>query len=153
MIEQLRALQVESVAISFLHSYRNPEHELLVAEAIAEHLPNIQISTSVDVAPIAGEYERTSTVAADAFTKPAVVAYVGELSQALTESGVGANLSLMLSSGEIASVTTATKRPIRLLESGPASGAIAAAFFGEISGHPDVLSLRYGGHDSESLCH
>lgn len=145
LIEHVRALDVESVAVAFLHSYRNPEHEILVADALREHLPDVEVSTSADVAPIAGEYERTSTVAADAFTKPSVAAYTTELSAALDELGVASKLHLMMSSGEIASAETATQRPIRLLESGPASGAIAAAFFGQISGHPDVLSLDMGG--------
>ncbi|CAN5595182.1 hypothetical protein BH23CHL2_BH23CHL2_11830 [soil metagenome] len=145
VIAQLRELDVESVAISFLHSYRNPSNELLVAEAIREYLPDVEVSTSADVAPIAGEYERTSTVAADAFTKPLLAEYVGELNQALSDSGVRTSLHLMTSAGEIASASTAVKRPIRLLESGPASGAIAAAFFGGISGHSDVLSLDMGG--------
>ncbi|MEZ4571222.1 MAG: hydantoinase/oxoprolinase family protein [Thermomicrobiales bacterium] len=86
-----------------------------------------------------------STVVADAFTKPALASYIDELSNALTESGLRSNLHLVMSSGEIASATTAVKRPIRLLESGPASGAIAAAFFGSISGYNDVLSLDMGG--------
>ena len=145
LISRLRELDVESVAVAFLHAYRNPQHENLVASALRERLPDVEVSTSADVAPIAGEYERTSTVAADAFTKPAVAAYVAELGEALENSGVSAGLHLMMSSGEIASASTASKRPVRLLESGPASGAIAAAFYGSISGHPDILSLDMGG--------
>ncbi len=145
LIAELRELGVDAVAIAFLHSYRNTAHEALVAEAVREHLPDVQVSLSADVAPVAGEYERFSTVAADAFAKPAVAAYVAELGKALEELGVSSDLHLMMSSGEIASAATAVERPIRLLESGPASGAIAAAFYGQLAGHPDVLSLDMGG--------
>ena len=145
LASQLREKGVEAIAIAFLHAYRNAANENLVAAGLRERLPGVEVSTSADVAPIAGEYERTSTVAADAFTKPAVASYVAELSDALRDSGVGSGLHLMMSSGEIASAQTASKRPVRLLESGPASGAIAAAFYGSISGHPDILSLDMGG--------
>ena len=145
VIATLEAEGIEALAIAFLHSYRNPANEQAVAEAIQAALPDLKISLSSDVAPVAGEYERTSTVAADAFTKPALASYVGELRGALRESGLRSDLHLMMSSGEIASAETAVKRPIRLLESGPASGAIAAAFFGRIAGHADVLSLDMGG--------
>ncbi|HUG16345.1 MAG TPA: hydantoinase/oxoprolinase family protein [Thermomicrobiales bacterium] len=144
-IDAIQALQAESVAIAFLHAYLNPEHELAIADAVAAALPGISISTSASVAPIVGEYERTSTTVADAFARPGVSAYVGELQHSLTTSGVTAPLHLMLSSGEIASAATATAHPIRLLESGPAAGAIAAAFFGRLAGRMDVLSLDMGG--------
>jgi N-methylhydantoinase A/oxoprolinase/acetone carboxylase beta subunit len=144
-IDAIRALGAESVAIAFLHSYRNPENERAVAEAIENALPGISVALSSSVAPIVGEYERTSTTVADAFARPGVRPYVGELQQSLISSGIQAPLHLMLSSGEIASAATAKTHPIRLLESGPAAGAIAAAFFGGVAGHRDVLSLDMGG--------
>ena len=144
-IETLRQTEVESVAIAFLHSYRNPENERVVASAIAEALPDVTVSLSSDIAPIAGEYERTSTVAADAFTRPLVARYVKELRSSLSDAGMSVDLHLVLSSGEIASAESAVRRPVRLLESGPASGAMAAAFFGKLAGHDDVLSLDMGG--------
>lgn len=144
-VEAIRGSGAESVAIAFLHSYRNPANERAVATAIAEALPHVTISLSSDVAPIAGEYERTSTVAADAFTKPLVSTYVHELRASLSAGGMQSDLHLVLSSGEIASAESASRRPVRLLESGPASGAMAAAFFGKLAGHDDVLSLDMGG--------
>jgi N-methylhydantoinase A/oxoprolinase/acetone carboxylase beta subunit len=144
-VDTIRTTGAQSVAIAFLHAYRNPANERAVAAAIVEALPEVTVSLSSSVAPIAGEYERTSTVAADAFTRPSVRAYVGELERSLIASGVSAPLHLMLSSGEIASAATASERPIRLLESGPAAGALAAAFFGKLAGHDDVLSLDMGG--------
>lgn len=145
VVDTLREANVEAVAIAFLHAYRNPANERAVADAIRAALPGVAISLSSDIAPIAGEYERTSTTAADAFTKPLVRSYVGELERAIGESGIPAALYLMLSSGEIASARTAMARPIRLLESGPAAGAIAAAYIGRLAGHDDVLSLDMGG--------
>jgi N-methylhydantoinase A/oxoprolinase/acetone carboxylase beta subunit len=144
-IAAIRDAGATAVAIAFLHAYRNPANERAVAAAIEQALPDMSISLSSSVAPIVGEYERTSTTAADAFTKPAVRSYVGELDHSLTEGGINGPLYLMLSSGEIASAATAVERPIRLLESGPAAGAIAAAFFGTLAGHDDVLSLDMGG--------
>jgi N-methylhydantoinase A/oxoprolinase/acetone carboxylase beta subunit len=144
-IARIRDLGATAVAIAFLHAYVNPVNERIVAEAIKAALPGIAVSLSSTVAPIAGEYERSSTVAADAYTKPAVESYVSELATTLADAGVPAGIHLMLSSGEIGSADTGVDRPIRLLESGPAAGAIAAAFFGTLAGHSDVLSLDMGG--------
>ena len=145
VIDELRVTGVASVAIVLLHAYRNSVNERAIAVAIRAALPDLAISLSSDIAPIAGEYERASTTAADAFTKPLVRDYVGELERALGESSIPAALYLMLSSGEIASAPTAMARPIRLLESGPAAGAIAAAWYGRLAGYDDVLSLDMGG--------
>lgn len=145
LASQLRELGIESVALAFLHSYREPANEQCVAGLLAEALPEISISLSSDVAPIAGEYERTSTVAADAFTRPAIRTYVSELQRELIDDGMASELHLVMSSGEIINAEAAAERPVRLLESGPASGAMAAAFFGDIAGHRDVLSLDMGG--------
>ncbi len=144
-IAAIRDSGATAVAIAFLHAYRNPANERTVARALEHALPDIAVSLSSSVAPIVGEYERTSTTAADAFTKPTVRAYIGELDNSLKDSGIHGPLYLMLSSGEIASAATVVERPIRLLESGPAAGAIAAAFFGSLAGHDDVLSLDMGG--------
>jgi N-methylhydantoinase A/oxoprolinase/acetone carboxylase beta subunit len=145
VIAYVRGSGAEAVAIAFLHSYLNPDHERQVAAALQAALPNVAISLSSVVAPIAGEYERTSTVAADAFAKPAVRRYLHSLSAALASRGVAAPLHLTLSSGEIASTATAAEYPIRLLESGPAAGAMAASFFGRLAGYHDILSLDMGG--------
>jgi N-methylhydantoinase A/oxoprolinase/acetone carboxylase beta subunit len=144
-IQAVRESDAEAVAIAFLHAYLNPEHERALAAAIQEELPGVAVSLSSTVAPIAGEYERTSTVVADAFTKPSVRTYLTSLTDALVSSGVTAPLHLTLSSGEIASTGTAIEYPVRLLESGPAAGAMAAAFFGQLGGYQDILSLDMGG--------
>lgn len=136
---------VESVAIAFLHSYANPGNERLVGDYLRERLPDVAVSLSSDAAPIAGEYERTSTVAVDAFVKPELQRYLTELEQDLRVEGMRGALHMVLSSGEIAAARNAAERPARLLESGPASGALAAAFYGGLAGYADLLSLDMGG--------
>lgn len=135
----------ESVAVAFLHSYANPSNERLTGDFLRERLPDVAISLSSDAAPIAGEYERTSTVAVDAFAKPQLQRYLAGLEQALQAEGMPGQLHMVLSSGEIAAARAAAERPARLLESGPASGAMAAAFYGKLAGYEDLLSLDMGG--------
>lgn len=136
-----------AVAIGFLHSYRNPDHEASAARAIAEAFPDVEVSRSSQVAPLIGEYERFSTTAADAYVKGKVRNSIGGLTSALHDAGMPEQLELqiMLSAGGIASATEAVERPIRLLESGPAAGALAAVFHGGLAGRDRILSLDMGG--------
>jgi N-methylhydantoinase A/oxoprolinase/acetone carboxylase beta subunit len=143
----LVAAGVEAVAIGFLHSYRQPDHEERAAEAIARVYPGIEISLSSRVAPLIGEYERFSTTVADAYVKRRVRAAIGGLRAAFRDEGLPANVDLhvMLSSGGIAAAAEAIERPIRLLESGPAAGALAAAFHGALAGRDRILAFDMGG--------
>lgn len=136
---------VQSIAVSLIHAYRNPDHERRVAEIIAEMAPHVPISLSSRVAPIMGEYERTSTVAADAYVKPMLRDYIQDLVGQLRQLGYQRPLYLMLSSGGITTADAAMEFPIRLLESGPAAGAFAAGYFGKLAGHDHVLSFDMGG--------
>jgi len=138
---------VEAVAIGFLHSYVAPEHEDAAAAAIAAAFPGVEISRSSRVAPLIGEYERLTTTVADAYVKRTVRRAIGGLDAALRDAGVprGVDLHIMLSNGGIASAADAVERPIRLLESGPAAGALVAAFHGGLAGRDRVLSLDMGG--------
>ena len=124
-----------------------PAHEEQAATAIAAAFPHLDVSLSSRVAPLIGEYERFSTTVADAYVKGRVRVAIGGLTNALHGAGMPRDLDLhiMLSSGGIASTTDATARPIRLLESGPAAGALAAAFHGALAGRDKVLSLDMGG--------
>lgn len=144
-IADLVADGAESIAVSLLHAYRNPAHEERLAELIAEVAPDVAVSLASRVAPLIGEYERTSTVAADAYVKPLLRRYLADLVAELRALGFGRQLYLMLSSGGITTAETAMVFPIRLLESGPAAGAFAASFFGRLAGHEHVLSLDMGG--------
>ena len=136
-----------AIAIGFLHSYLVPAHEEQAATAIAAAFPHLDVSLSSRVAPLIGEYERFSTTVADAYVKGRVRSAIGGLTNALHGAGMPRDLDLhiMLSSGGIASTTDAVARPIRLLESGPAAGALAAAFHGALAGRDKVLSLDMGG--------
>ncbi len=123
---KLRAGNVEAVAVCFLHSFTNEVHERRAGEILAEELPGVSVSLSCDVAPEIREYERTSTTIANAYVLPLMGKYLGELADGLKVAGVNAPLLLMMSSGGITTVETAQRYPVRLVESGPAGGAILA---------------------------
>ena len=144
-IKELAGQGVESVAVSLLHAYRNPTHERALKKAIENGHPELRVSLSSDVAPVINEYERTSTVAADAYIKPAVSRYIQGVERDLTELGYEGQLLVMHSAGGVMSADAASERPIRMLESGPAAGALAAGFYSEMLGEPDLISLDMGG--------
>jgi len=145
IVMELRERDVRSVAVSFLHSFRNPAHERRVGEILAEEAPGISVSLSSEVAPEIREYERTSTTVANVYTRPLVEGYLTSLEDRLRRLGFGGSLYIMLSNGGTASVETARRFPVRLLESGPAAGALAAAFYGRATDFPEVLSFDMGG--------
>ena len=144
-VNQLLTLGVESVAISLLHSFRNPAHEQMLRDLILAKRPGFPVSLSSEVAPEIREYERTSTTVANAYTMPAVRRYMEILEKGLAEIGIGGRLYIILSNGGITSPQTATQYPIRLLESGPAGGALAAAWVGKQTGQTSVISFDMGG--------
>jgi N-methylhydantoinase A len=136
IVAELREHGVRAVAVSFLHSFRNPAHERRVREILAEDAPGIAVSLSSEVAPEIREYERTSTTIANVYTRPLVEGYLTSLEERLRRLGFGGSLYIMLSNGGTASVDTACRFPVRLLESGPAAGALAAAFYGRATDFP-----------------
>ncbi len=136
---------VEALAVCFLHSYRYPDHERRAADLLATELPGVPISASFDVVPELGEYVRASTTVANAYVRPLIDRYLGTLERRLREAQIVAPLHLMLSTGGLATVETGRRLPIRLCESGPAAGAISAAFFGAAAGERDVLAFDMGG--------
>ena len=142
---ELREREVQAVAVSFLHSFRNPAHEVRVREILAEEAPEITVSLSSEVAPEIREYERTSTTIANVYVRPLVERYLLALEDRLRRLGFDGGLYIMLSNGGTASVETACRFPVRLLESGPAAGALAAAFYGRATDFPEVLSFDMGG--------
>jgi len=143
--EGLRRLDPEAVGVCLLHAYRNPEHELAVRAWLADRLPGVAISLSSEVAPEIREYERMSTTVANAYVQPLTARYLTSLAEALRAHGYRRELFLMLSSGGITDAGTATAFPIRLAESGPAAGALAAIFYGRQLGLPDLVSFDMGG--------
>lgn len=132
---QLREAGVEAVAVCFLHSYRRPEHERLVARVLAEAAPELDISISADVAPEIREYPRATTTAANAYVAKATRGYLARLQAGLRAIGCPARLHVMLSHGGLATAATASLFPIRLLESGPAGGALVAAYHAALIGN------------------
>ncbi len=146
IIEQMRAHGVQAVAVSLLHSYRNPVHEHILGEALATFAPELVVSLSAEVVPEIREYERTSTTLANVYVRPLVQTYLQRLEERLRALGMrDASLYIMLSSGGTATVETAQRYPIRLIESGPAAGALAAAEYGKLTARPNLLSFDMGG--------
>ena len=136
---------VESLAICFLHSYANPAHERTIGAAVAERFQNLSISLSSDIAPEIREYLRASTTVTNAYIRPLAEIYLERLEQALAASGIPGGLFLMLSNGGLTHVSEAKRAPVQLLESGPAAGALAGAFFGRNAGLDRVLAFDMGG--------
>ena len=148
LIEQARVLEgegIEALAICFLHSYMNTDHERRARDLIADILPNVAITISSEVCPEIREYERMSTACANAYVQPMMARYLGELESGLAGIGLTSPLLLMMSSGGITTVETASRQPIRLVESGPAGGAILARNIAAQNGLDRVLSFDMGG--------
>ena len=144
-IERLAADGVEAVAVGFLHSFTNPEHERRVAEAVSRALPDVAVTLSSDVSPEMREYERFSTACANAYLQPLIGRYLANLERELQRAGFRCPMLLMTSGGGITSTETAIRFPVRLVESGPAGGAIFAACIARQNGLDEVVSFDMGG--------
>lgn len=140
-----RAAEYESIAIGFIHSYANPAHERRAREILSERVPHLPVSLSSEVSPQMREYERFNTVCANAYVKPLMASYLGRLEGALRAAGASCPLFLMHSGGGLMAVEQAIAFPVRLLESGPAGGAIFAAALAMRHGLDRVLSFDMGG--------
>jgi N-methylhydantoinase A len=135
----------ESVAIGLIHSYLNGSHERIIRDVLAQRLPGLMVSISSEVSPQMREYERFNTVAANAFVKPMMKSYLSRLTSQLSDAGADCPIFLMHSGGGIISLESAAEFPVRLVESGPAGGAIFAAHIAERHGLDKVLSFDMGG--------
>ncbi len=142
---RLAADGVEAIAVCFLHAYRNPAHEREAGAAIRAAFPDLAVSLSSDVVSELWEYQRLVTTCANAFVQPLMDRYVRRLERELWQRGFRGALYLMHSAGGLVSPEMARAFPIRLLESGPAGGGLATAFFGQAAGKPDVISFDMGG--------
>ncbi|MBW2147182.1 MAG: hydantoinase/oxoprolinase family protein [Deltaproteobacteria bacterium] len=136
---------IEAVGISFLHAYRNPSHEQKMGEIIREHTPHMFISISSEVVPAIREYERTSTTVANAYVQSMVASYLERLQERLAQTGFDGRLYLMMSNGGVMTPEMARKFPVRMLESGPAAGALGAAYLARRGRNKRVLSFDMGG--------
>jgi len=141
----LKAEQVEAVAVAFIHSYANSVHEERVRTILAQEEPEIAVTLSSEVCPEMREYERTSTAVANAYVQPLMAGYLGRLKARFAAEGYTKPIHLMTSGGSLATLETAARFPIRLVESGPAGGAILAAHIAAERGEGRVLSFDMGG--------
>jgi N-methylhydantoinase A len=141
----LRAEGIESLAIGFIHGFVNPTHERRAAEIVREAWPELPVSLSSEVSPEMREWERFSTTVANAYVQPLMARYLKQLELGLREAGLACPLYLMLSGGGLTTIDTAARFPIRLVESGPAGGAIFSAFVARQRGFDKVLSFDMGG--------
>jgi N-methylhydantoinase A len=136
---------IEAVAVALIHAYANPAHEQRIGAILAELYPGLSVSLSSAVSPEAREYERTSTTIANAYVQPLMSGYLKRLQRAFTELGYTRPIHLMTSGGSLASLETAAQFPVRLVESGPAGGAILAGHIALERGEDRILSFDMGG--------
>ncbi|HXV47618.1 MAG TPA: hydantoinase/oxoprolinase family protein, partial [Candidatus Binatia bacterium] len=151
LVGELRDKGLKAIGVCYLNSFRNPVHERRTAEIIAEIAPEIRVSLSSEVVAEIREFQRTSTTLANVYVQERVSDYLSQLQARLDKIGFKGSFFVMLSSGGIATRETASRFPVRMLESGPAAGAIAAAEAGMRSGHRDLLSFDMGGTTAK-LC-
>ncbi|HEY1410978.1 MAG TPA: hydantoinase/oxoprolinase family protein, partial [Rhodopila sp.] len=145
LIPVLKQENVESIAVGLLHAFVNSVHERRIQAILQEALPHVPVSLSSDVSPEMREWERFSTTVANAYVQPMMARYLRLLETALREVGATAPLFLMMSGGGLTTIETACRFPIRLVESGPAGGAIFSAHIARECGLKNVLSFDMGG--------
>ncbi|MDY6917417.1 MAG: hydantoinase/oxoprolinase family protein, partial [Chloroflexota bacterium] len=142
---RIRARDVDTVAVVFLHSYANPEHERRAREVLESELPGTVVVTSHEVNPEYREYERMSTTVVNSLLIPVVSAYLERIGRRVMESGVTAPLYIMQSNGGLASVDVAARMPVATIESGPATGVTASAYWSHLLDVDNILSFDMGG--------
>ncbi len=145
LVPVLQREKVASIAVGFLHGFVNPAHERRVRDILADALPAVPVSLSCEVSPEMREWERFSTTVANAYVQPLMAQYLQRLEAALKDMGMAAPVFMMLSGGGLTTIATACRFPIRLVESGPAGGAIFSATIARQCGLGEVLSFDMGG--------
>jgi 5-oxoprolinase (ATP-hydrolysing)/N-methylhydantoinase A len=136
---------VEAVAVCFLHAYKNPAHEQEARALLVRDFPQLAVSISSEVSPEIREFERTATTVCNAYVQPLADRYLAHLGRALADEGFRGRFLLMLSSGTLAAPAVASQFPVRLLESGPAAGALVAGALGRLAGHDEIVGFDMGG--------
>lgn len=136
---------IRSLAVCLLHSYANTEHENLITELVEQNFPDLYVTSSSDVLPYMREYHRWTTTAINAYVRPTIDVYLHRLEKELVALGFSGHFNMMTSSGGTVTLDTARRYPVRLLESGPAAGALMSAFHGRALGLPNLLSFDMGG--------
>ncbi len=148
---RLKEKGIRSVAVCLLHAYKYPQHEQRVAALLREKDPDIFVSLSSEVCPEVREFDRASTTVVNAYTRPQMAGHVAHLQREFAKKGIDRQVLWMTSSGGLVPSRRAAELPVRLIESGPAAGAVAAAEFGRIAGEGSVLSFDMGGTTAK-LC-
>ena len=141
----LRQAGVASLAVCFLHAHVNDAHEQAVRRLLETRFPDLPLSLSSEVAREIGEYERATTTVVNAYVQPLAQRYLGDLERRLNAFGLRAPLYIMLSSGGVTAAPTAAQVPVRMIESGPAAGALAGSFFGGLGRQRHVIAFDMGG--------
>lgn len=147
---RLAALDVAAVAVTFLHAYRNPAHELRMGEILREELPGCYVTLSHEISREYREFERTSTVVANAFVGPVVSDYLGRLADGLRAAGSPAALAVMQSNGGVSDVATASRQCVQMLESGPAGGVVGTIALCAALGYREAIAFDMGGTTAKS---
>ena len=148
-VRGLKAAGVEAVSVCLLHSYLNPAHEQRVKEIVLEEFPEAYLSVSHEVLPLYREFERFSTVCLNAYVGPKVARYVERFAESMQREGFARDVQLMQSSGGMATVESATRRPVNMLMSGPVAGLIGGIWAGKMSGFDNVVTLDMGGTSAD----
>jgi N-methylhydantoinase A len=145
LVRALTEHRIEAVGICFLHSYMNDRNERTLVEILRERMPDLHVVASSEVAPQIREYLRASTTAANAYAMPTSQPYLSRLEQRLVEAGYSSKPLIMLSSGGVIGPSTAGRLPVRMIESGPAAGALGSSYIAEALGLKGMLSFDMGG--------
>lgn len=145
VIDYFKRENVEAIAVSYLHSYVNPEHELETLRLIKELWPEVTVSSSHAVIKEWREYERTNTTVLNAYVQPAANSYINKLNDKLTDTNTDSSNFIMQSNGGVTTFGEAKKTPINMVESGPVAGIYGAAVLGELIGEKDIIALDIGG--------
>ncbi len=148
-LDRLRADGVTAVAVCFLHSYRNADHERAVEEQIRRLAPDLYISRSSAVAPEFREYERFSTAVINSFVGPVMSGYIGRLADRIERAGVPADVKVIQSNGGLASPRAVAERPVTTLMSGPSAGVIGAVHVAGLAGITDLITFDMGGTSTD----
>ena len=144
-VRALLATGIESLAIAFLWSFRNPAHELRAREIVREEAPHLFVTCSCELVPLLGEYERTVATVMNSYVGPLTSRYVDRIAQRAGDEGLAAPFLLMQCNGGLTSAAAAKRAPLLLLQSGPCGGVMGAAYLGALLGHGNIIATDMGG--------
>ena len=149
IIDELRAQDIEAVAVALLHAYRNPAHEEMMVQALRAALPGVYVCASSQVSPEYREFERTSTTVINAFIGPRMTRYVARLEERMRDLGLGVMPHTVQSNGGLMTTEDVCQLPVKTCLSGPASGVVAAAAIGTVTGYDDLIAFDVGGTSTD----